>query len=133
MWLREVIIIIIISSSSSSSISISIIIIIIVIIIIIIDSSCISCGKDTQIYHKPFPKPSIGVFTIAYLILSQFLTLLQWFPVFWSHQHLKEIYLPHKQMNKNLLILQFNRLLSSSFVKILRYLLIESAVKCRNI
>ena len=87
MWLREVFIIVIIIII----IIIIIIVIIIVIIIIIIDSSCISCGKDTQIYHKPFPKASIGVFTIAYLILSQFLTLFQWFPVFWSHQDLKEI------------------------------------------
>ena len=42
---------------------------------------------------------------------------------------LKEIYLPHKQIKKNLLILKFGRLLNSSFVKITRYLLIESAVK----
>ena len=47
------------------------------------ERSCISCGNDTKIYHKSFPKASKGVFTIAYLIW-----IFQCFPVFSSQQGL---------------------------------------------
>ena len=90
----------------------------------------VSCGKVTERYHKSFPKPSKGVFTIAVPLKANASLCSNAFQYYGAIKACKKTCLPHKKKIKKNIILQTN---AAKFIICLNCkVFIKSAVNFRN-